>query len=289
MTATGLAGTKRVIFLHIPKTAGTTLHRIIERQYPPESTYTFSQNHSYDDFQRLSDAQKAEIRMLRGHMIFGLHELMPGPSTYFTLLREPVERFISDYYYVRNTPEHPYHDFVTSRDLSPEEFIESKVARIIADNGQTRSLSDEWWTLPFGECTEQVLDQAKKNLREHFAVVGLVERFDETLLMLRRAFGWQDIYYVRENVSARRPAKDELPQAILDLIAEQNWLDLQLYEYAQELFGEQVRQQGPLFPLEVKRFRWANWSTHRATQARHEVRKHSVRMWLRGWMRRIRA
>jgi hypothetical protein len=29
-----------VIFLHVPKTAGTTLHKIIERQYRPENTLT---------------------------------------------------------------------------------------------------------------------------------------------------------------------------------------------------------------------------------------------------------
>ncbi len=29
-----------VIFLHAPRTAGSTLHAIIERQYPPETIYT---------------------------------------------------------------------------------------------------------------------------------------------------------------------------------------------------------------------------------------------------------
>jgi hypothetical protein len=286
MTGTGSAGAKRVIFLHIPKTAGTTLRQIVRRQYPAESIFTFDETHRFDDFQRLRDAQKAEIRLLGGHMIFGLHRFMPGPSTYFTVLREPVERVISDYYFVRNTPVHHHYDFITSRNLSLEEFIESGEARIMTDNGQTRSLSDEWWNLPFGECTEKVLEQAKKNLREYFAVVGLIERFDETLLMLKRAFGWQNVYYARVNVNPSRPTKDELPQTTLDLIAEQNWLDLHLYEYAKELFEEQVQRQGSLFPLEVTGFRWANRCTNMVTTARQEVRRHSVRMWFRGWFQR---
>jgi hypothetical protein len=45
-----------VIFLHIPKTAGTTLHDIIERQYAPDVIYTFGSDahDSVEKFLKLS-------------------------------------------------------------------------------------------------------------------------------------------------------------------------------------------------------------------------------------------
>jgi hypothetical protein len=102
------------------------------------------------------------------------------------------------------------------------------------------------------------LEVAKENFREHFAVVGLMERFDETLLLLRRAFGWRDIFYVPQNVSARRPRRDELPPNVLEAVVEANQVDVKLYQYVKTLFDEQVRRQGPSFKMEVWAFRLLN-------------------------------
>jgi hypothetical protein len=81
MTGSGSVDTERASVLHIPKTAGTTLCGITDRQYPPQGNNTFDEDHSHDNLLSLSKARRAEIRMLRGHMIFGPHKVMPGPST----------------------------------------------------------------------------------------------------------------------------------------------------------------------------------------------------------------
>jgi hypothetical protein len=58
-----------VVFLHIPKTAGTTLHRIIERQYKPGQLYSVGlvEGESLEELAKLDEVRRAEIRMLRGH------------------------------------------------------------------------------------------------------------------------------------------------------------------------------------------------------------------------------
>lgn len=91
MTREDSTARQTVIFLHLPRTAGTTLHRIIERQVRPEGIFSigWTEQESVQAYRELSQARKAEIRMVRGHMAFGLHEFVPGPSTYFTLLRDP--------------------------------------------------------------------------------------------------------------------------------------------------------------------------------------------------------
>jgi len=75
-----------------------------------------------------------------------------------------------------------------------------------------------------------MLDVARRNLEEHFSVVGLSEHFDATLLMLKQAFDWHGIFYVRQNVNTDRPAVSSVSQATLDLIQEHNWLDVELYK-----------------------------------------------------------
>lgn len=52
----------KLIFLHIPKTAGTSLRKIVERFYDKEEIYTIYTKahnmHNMDDFKALSDAEK---------------------------------------------------------------------------------------------------------------------------------------------------------------------------------------------------------------------------------------
>ena len=100
-----------IIFLHIPKTAGTTLHHIINRQYRQRQLYVYdnSREDALDAFINLSPQTKASLKLIRGHLSYGLHEHLPGTHSYFTFLRDPVDRVLSHYYY----------QFATTRHLLP--------------------------------------------------------------------------------------------------------------------------------------------------------------------------
>lgn len=279
---------RTVIFVHIPKTAGTTLHRIIERQYPRNRIFTIGRlsHESIDEFKSMSEARRAQFRVLKGHMGFGLHAYIPGPSAYFTVLREPVERVISFFYWVRRTPHHYLYDFVTSEDVGLREYLQSR-ANIMLDNAQVRMLSGVWYDLGFGDCITDTLETAKRHLRDRFTVVGLTERFDETLILLKSAFGWRNPYYARQNVTAQRPTRNELPPGTLDAILQTHQLDIQLYQYATELFADQIHQQGPAFAEELKRFQSANRLLSPFMQVYWQIKKRSLRVFVRKWINRF--
>ncbi|MFP4394875.1 MAG: sulfotransferase family 2 domain-containing protein [Anaerolineales bacterium] len=238
-----------VIFLHIPKTAGTTLHRIIERQYVPEHIISFGPDahQSIADFKALREARRAQIRMLKGHMAFGLHRYFPADSgrqrpVYFTLLRDPIERVISHYYHVLRDPTHYLYPYTEAGRMGLADFLKSK-APVMLNNGQTRLISGIWEKTPFGACDAEMLETAKRNIREHFVLVGLTERFDETLCLLRTLLGWHnDISYVPRNVGDNRPQRDRVSPETLAAITEFNQLDIALYAYAEQLFEEKVQQ-----------------------------------------------
>ena len=89
-----------LIFLHIPKTAGTTLNRIIEWQYNPLSIFTIDPHRiraTVDRFKTLSEQRRRQLRVVRGHMPYGIHKFLPQGGTYITMLREPVARVLSSY------------------------------------------------------------------------------------------------------------------------------------------------------------------------------------------------
>ena len=188
-----------MIFLHIPKAAGMTLSKIIERQYRPTSIFTTSgirAGISIDDFRKLPEARRRKVKALKGHMWFGLHEFLPQPSTYITMLRDPVDRIVSHYYFaLQRETQHYLYRSITSKHMTLADYASSGMSPEL-NNGQTRLLSgvENLNKLTgFEPCIPEMLERAKKNLKEHFSVVGLSERFDETLIILRKVFGWKNI------------------------------------------------------------------------------------------------
>ena len=248
-----------VIFLHVPKAGGTTLQSILERHYRPSQTFfagTLVQE-AVRDLRRMDLDARAAIRLATGHIPYGLHDDLPGRHSYFTMLREPVDRVVSFYYFVRRNGEHYLHDFSNTTGAGLAEFMRSN-ASVMLDNAQTRLISGIWEHVPYGELSADALELAKRRLRDRFDVVGLAERFDETLLMLARRYGWSHLYYRRRNVTSGRPGVAALSAEDRRAVADHNRLDQQLYEYARELFARQLRGEGPGFTRRLRRFQAAN-------------------------------
>ncbi len=236
---------KAVIFLHIPKTAGTALQVMIRQQFRQSGIYELDNKdarRSMDIFKGMADRDKKKFRAVVGHMWFGLHESMPKPCTYITLLREPIDRVVSHYYYVRRMSAHYLHQEVISRNLSLKDYLEQKLSTEL-NNGQTRLLSGEMDEnrYPFGTCPRELLDRAKNNLKEHFSVVGIQERYTDTLRLLEKVFGWK-ISYFHKNVTSNRPALEDIPRRTIEVIRKYNQLDIELYVYAREIFEEQLNK-----------------------------------------------
>lgn len=95
-----------------------------------------------------------------------------------------------------------------------------------------------------------------------FAVVGLTEGFDESLILLRRTFGWSKLHYPPANFSLRRGGRP-VPRSVLERIEALNWLDADLYEYAQRRM-QQAIDAAAQFDADLRRFRRSN-SLYRRT------------------------
>jgi len=252
--------TPMLLFLHIPKAAGTTLQQIIERQYPSSQIYSLGadSHQSIAEFQAWPQERQADIHILKGHLAFGFHESIPRSCTYFTILREPVERTISYYYFVLQNPEHYLHQQVVSEKLDLSDVLGRKMTPDL-DNGQARLISGVWNEVPVGEMTRVHLAQAKENLNNHFQVVGLANHFDASLLLLQKAFGWRRIFYTKTNITQNRPPQTALSPETIEKILQYNRLDVELYAFAQQLFERQLKQQTILFRLWVHGFKLLNW------------------------------
>jgi len=247
-----------LIFLHIPKAGGTTLHGIIERQYDPSCIFSIDGTRIHEsirEFTELPEEERGRLLVLKGHMSFGLHRLLPRSFSYITMVRNPVERVISNYYFLLRAPKHPLHETIKGNNISLADAVASEMfARF--NNSQTKMLSGI--DVESEKEPAKLLETAKENLQKFFSVVGLTERFDETILLIKRAFAWKLPFYVKENVSKNRPGQESLSNETLEIIKKANDLDIELYEYAKGLFERKFRQQDMAFRAELFLFQCLN-------------------------------
>jgi hypothetical protein len=247
-----------VIFLHIPKTAGSTLHRIIKRQYRPAHLYHVgSAADSLSTFQQLPEKQRGRIRFLMGHFEMGVEAWLPRPSTYFTILRDPITRIASYYAHVRRDPDHYCHQLVTTQKMDLETFVRSG-ADVMVNNGQTRMIAGVLYDIPFGKCTPDILETAKHYLDERFLFVALTEQFDESLLFMQSLLGWRTVYYASRNANPQANGNKLLTEAARQAILEVNQLDMALYAFASTRFAAQITAQGQLFTRRLQSFQSGN-------------------------------
>lgn len=246
-----------IIYVHLPKAAGRTLTDVVYRQYWPEKDRIWKTK-GYFDGSFFRDGTEEVIleeqpAVVLGHLYYGLHERLSWPCEYATMLRDPMDRALSQYFHFRRAAEHPLHEAAMERDL--EAFLKRGVTTLM-DNAQTRFLSGHW-DAPYGRCTDEMLWAALRNL-DSMSVVGLVEHFDASLLLLQRAFRWRAPYYIPVNVNSGRPGVEELSESARRLLRRHNELDTELYLAARRLFGKQVSAAGPGFEDRLHAFRREN-------------------------------
>ena len=79
-----------LIFLHIPKTAGTTLNRIIEWQYSLLAIFRMGPDRiraTPERLKRLPEERRRRLRVVSGHLFYGIHDATAGRYLYHNALR----------------------------------------------------------------------------------------------------------------------------------------------------------------------------------------------------------
>ena len=238
-----------LVFVHIQKTAGKTLRQIFYRQYTRGHTrlvrnYFVAPEVSRRVVEGLAADPPKDLRVIHGHILFWPDIEWPEGTQFLAMLRDPVERAISHYYWLRAR---------SSR--FRKSFEEALTSGSVPDNLQTRVLSAQM--PPFGETTDKMLDDALRSL-ERLDVVGLTARFDESFVLATRMLGWRRMLYRKENVTPDRKPTDEISAKVVELIKKYNALDIELYRTASKQFERQVEAQGEGFPIEVAALQRAN-------------------------------
>lgn len=230
-----------IVLTHIQKTAGTSVIAYLSRCLAAQRVERI---HEFEmapreDLERAIAEKFGQFDALAGHIPFcrRVDELTaPRESVNISILREPVDRVVSLYYYLRaNASWLGQGQTIVQQKITLESFAESEA---YFDNHMVRMLCDfEPVSISLGACNREMLEQAKKNIVKHFLTVGLTEKTPEFLALLASLFCFSLEDVPIENVNKQRSSILSVSNEALSAIEKHNSYDVELYEFVQKLWN----------------------------------------------------
>ncbi|MCF6341743.1 MAG: sulfotransferase domain-containing protein [Bacteroidales bacterium] len=208
----------QLISLHIPKSGGTSFYKTIQGvygkdvvarvDYKPYYKKLFLNEREYE-----KSAFSNHLKVIHGHIQFNAlkkHIELSDDVKIITWLRNPVERIISDYFFVKNIMNEryrhdPYNPHVLNRmtrsllEFAAQEVEQNRISRFLGDARL-----------------------------EDFFFVGVLEYFDEDLKRLSALLNWGPYSEAKLNKTKNKPK--EIADEIVEKIKEFNRKDMDLYE-----------------------------------------------------------
>jgi hypothetical protein len=208
----------------------------------------------------LSVTERRALRCVASHEANFIQPFADRPTLVVSLVRQPVDRVISRYYFANRSSSQ---DKMAKRKANAEGGRGRGLSRVLRQrsledvfrlggkkpaeisndlrwlslfNGQARSLLEPYHDTTALAPTAGPSPDADLWRERLFTLmgsdhlVGVSERFDEFVGLLCDRLGWQPVPVSRMKVNASRPARESLPTGLVDLIAEYNWLDGELYD-----------------------------------------------------------
>jgi hypothetical protein len=240
-----------LFFLHIPRTAGYALRCWLDNQFAASRIWWID----HIDPLRGVPASLAPFDMVGGHACYRFVSRFTRTPRVITFLRDPLDRALSVFYFFRQLgadqlmAQGVAPGVLRALDLSLADFLVShpREAQIHLGWSQTLMLSRD------GVWRGQLLDGADAPSQNDLAAaranlarcefVGLTERMDESLGLVRDGLGWSAAGPIEKvNWTERRPARDDLDARTRQLLEEVTAPDRELYRFAVELFEQRLRR-----------------------------------------------
>jgi hypothetical protein len=209
------------LFLHIPKAAGMSLYRALENVYGADVSLRFPQSSEpfRQKFFAMPDSEIARCKLLSGH--FDLPTFLErdmGGRMIFAVVREPVERMLSAYGFIRSWNQHPFH--ATIGKMSIQQYVEYQISYEWRQNVQCKTL-----------CGCPDFRSAKEMISKNIHLLGAVELLGMFTRALGEALG-VSLSVGRENTTPRdRWKRESLDPAAISKLQGANVEDYKLWTY----------------------------------------------------------
>lgn len=237
------------VFLHVPKTAGTSVHRWLERGFGADA---LSPRFDARPLSAERAAQLGEAPIVSGHLSWRDANHYYPERAFFTFLRDPIERGLSWLRFAKALeptcapPRHsdqfrndPDQAIALAHALAPHELLNAGHPHVEQNlrNRLTHQLAGEATVERRASESGELVDLALVHL-EAMRFVGFVERIEQDLPALGRALGLRDAPAdVPVENATRRDAASPADDSLRADLASRMSLDQDVYTRARERFA----------------------------------------------------
>ncbi len=254
---------RTLFFLHVPKTAGTSLRELLSTRFARTDILAFDRNDS-PQVRSQKQANLDQYGFIHGHEPYALVDYFQKRPFIVTILRNPLERALSAFHHMRRQAPRVSQalkqgqgssvlarDYAASARLQLREFLdyEPLAASRHLGNIQTWLLTTTALNARFEfrddynvVVSQSDLSRAKEHLSQ-CDVVGLTERIRESVDLL--SWSWQVRPFGEISTANKSNGRDPLSSLDSSTVAalmEFTSLDQELYNFACELFEERYRK-----------------------------------------------
>lgn len=266
----------RIINIHIPKTGGSTMYQVMYKNVDHKRTLWAGSKHAtvIPWFTSISQQERNWYTAAFGHIRYGFHRFFTdGTPRYFTFLRHPIERTLSAYSYALEYPRDEHHfriinqtfvEYASDPSLGQRQTNWLMGYLPTPDNLPTLESYGGKHPLP-----PDTIEIVKNRLSSEFAFVGILERYDASILLLQDALKWRDVYYMRSNVTKKRLRYSDLKgeeKRAIDALAGP---DFEIYDWARARLDAHIESLGEPFQQRLKDYQ-ANNAVYAARLKRYK-------------------
>lgn len=261
--------TQVLVFIHIPKTAGSSFRTAMTAHFGSERCLSLRQEKIEKIYRSIAHrlawraregsrrvasrlvggdpllpkSQRpvpiSDIHLVAGHVVLGHEPRLSREPVYLTLVRDPVERFLSHFYFLKDlaagAPEgarsgHPLQNYAL------DEYVD------LLEGCRLRTMNNVQCGYIAGR---ESFSHARRVIDERVFLAAPSERLDDLLDLLRPVIGLDAVLAPRENVGVARSDAEAPPASLLAGIRALLAEDIQLFDYVSQSFDELYRQTKP--------------------------------------------
>ncbi|XP_076436994.1 uncharacterized protein LOC143276391 [Babylonia areolata] len=200
--------------------------------------------------------------VLCNHLVFeekSVRRSLHKDAFFVGIVREPFDQFLSAFKYYRDEHKKVYLNRIQGKwPAYVHSYLENPWFWEI---GHRRSYTNNRMSVDFGMKPRALHDAVYVKsyisyLNSTFHLVMVSNRFDESLILLRRLLGWkiQDVIYIRNNVFGSKRKIQNFTDLERQAHRKFNLADYELYEHFSRVLDDKIRAAGDNFQAEVKAF-----------------------------------